>query len=92
MKTEDAVSIIKEVSSSLGRLGVKRVAVFGSTARGEARADSDGDLLLEFLEGRKNIDAFMDAADVLEASLPVPVDVLPPEAFDPTRRERILAE
>ncbi|MGA2975180.1 MAG: nucleotidyltransferase domain-containing protein [Spirochaetia bacterium] len=41
----------------------KRGALFGLTARGHARPDSDVDLLLEF-------DAFMDAADILEDIFP----------------------
>ena len=32
----------------LSRLGVKSLALFGSTARGDARPDSDVDLLVEF--------------------------------------------
>jgi len=92
MKTEDAVSIIKSISSSLRDLGVKRVSIFGSTARGDARDDSDVDLLIEFSEGHKSFDSFMDVADVLESAFPVSVDVLTPEALNPARRFRILSE
>ena len=33
-------------------LGVQRLALFGSTVRGEARVDSDVDLLVQFLPGQ----------------------------------------
>jgi predicted nucleotidyltransferase len=71
---------------------VRRVALFGSTARGDASPDSDVDLILEFDKGRKTVDAFMDAADLLEDIFPVPIDVLTPEAFDDRRKARIRSE
>ena len=73
-------------------LHIRRIGLFGSTIRGDARPDSDVDILLEFAEGRKTFDAFMDVADLLETSFPVHVDVLTPESFDPLRRARIERE
>ena len=73
-------------------LGVNRLWLFGSRARGDSRQDSDIDLLVEFAEGRKCFDAFMDAADILESRFPVRVDLLTPEAFDADRLERIHRE
>jgi uncharacterized protein len=40
--------IKQKTTPILSRFGVKRAAVFGSVARGEARPDSDVDLLVEF--------------------------------------------
>lgn len=34
--------------------GIKRIAIFGSFARGEASQESDIDILVEFLEPRRN--------------------------------------
>lgn len=92
MQTEEAAVLIRSVTIPLHNLGVRRVALFGSTARGDARFDSDVDLLLEFEKGRKTFDAFMDAADILESTFPVPVDVLTPESFNDRRRARIRSE
>jgi uncharacterized protein len=92
MQTEEAAALIRSVTTPLHNLGVRRVALFGSTARGDARLDSDVDLLLEFEKGRKTFDAFMDAADILESTFPVPVDVLTPESFNDRRRARIRSE
>jgi uncharacterized protein len=41
------------------RYGVGRLAVFGSAARDELRADSDVDVLVEF-EGRTTFDHYFD--------------------------------
>ncbi|HEY5211087.1 MAG TPA: nucleotidyltransferase family protein [Stellaceae bacterium] len=38
---------LREHESELHRRGVKRVALFGSVARGEARPDSDIDLMVD---------------------------------------------
>ena len=48
MTAEDALAILKRVRPELVRLGVRRAALFGSTARGEATETSDIDVLLEF--------------------------------------------
>jgi predicted nucleotidyltransferase len=92
MQTEEAAALIRRVTTPLHNLGVRRVALFGSTARGDASPDSDVDLILEFDKGRKTVDAFMDAADLLEDIFPVPIDVLTPEAFDDRRKARIRSE
>ncbi len=44
---QDALEALRTHESDLRRLGVAHAAVFGSVARGEARADSDIDVLVE---------------------------------------------
>ena len=92
MTIDEVDQVLKSLHQRLRSIGVSRVGIFGSTARNEARLDSDVDLLVEFEPGRKNLDAFMAAADILEASFTVHVDVLTPEAFDRRRIDRILKE
>jgi predicted nucleotidyltransferase len=45
---DEILLLLREHRSDLERLGVKSLALFGSAARGEAREDSDVDLLVEF--------------------------------------------
>jgi uncharacterized protein len=68
----------------------RRVAVFGSVARGEAHPDSDLDLLVDFEPGASLLDhvgLFQD----LEELLGVGVDVVARSALKP-RDDRIRAE
>ena len=92
MLRQDFEKRLVGLAANLRTLGIRRIGLFGSTIRGDARPDSDVDILLEFAEGRKTFDAFMDVADLLETSFPVHVDVLTPESFDPLRRARIERE
>ncbi len=88
----DIEKAIREAGPELAALGVNRLWLFGSRARGDEREDSDIDFLVEFAEGRKNFDAFMDTTDILESRFSVAVDVLTPEAFDPLRLKMIRRE
>ena len=46
----DVLQTLRTHESELRRLGVSHAAVFGSVARGEARSDSDVDVLVELNE------------------------------------------
>jgi uncharacterized protein len=47
MQREDAMRLLKEAEPELRARGVRSLALFGSTARGEAGPDSDVDVLVE---------------------------------------------
>jgi len=76
----------------LRALGVQRLALFGSILRDEARADSDVDLLVQFLPGTKTFDRFLAVLDLLEARLGRRVELVTTEALSPFIGPRILAE
>ena len=81
----------EEIVRIAGRHGARKVRVFGSLARGEARPDSDLDLLVEFDPGRSLLD---HAALVIELErlLGRRVEVASERGLRPGVRERVLAE
>jgi hypothetical protein len=74
------------------RLGVQRLALFGSVERDAARADSDVDMLVEFRPGEKSYDHFVALAELLERLLGRRVELVTPESLSPFLGPYILAE
>jgi len=89
---EEAIQRLQTVESEIRRLGVRRLALFGSVLRNEARSDSDVDVLVEFTPAEKTFDRFMALADLLEDTLGHPVEVVTTEALSPFIGPYILAE
>ena len=92
MNKTTILDILKSNQTQLNALGVRRVGLFGSRVRETPRPDSDIDLLVEFTPGRKNFDNFMQVCDLLENSLPYPVDVVTAESLSPYLKPHILKE
>jgi predicted nucleotidyltransferase len=82
---------LSEHRAELEGLGVRSLDLFGSLARGEARADSDADLLVEF-SGPVSLFHFFRVQRRLEAILRRRVDLVMRDAIKPQLRTRILAE
>jgi len=78
--------------AAIFRLGVRRLALFGSVQRNEARVDSDVDVLVEFEPGQKTFDHLLALGDLLEATLRHPVELVTAESLSPYLRPYILAE
>ena len=83
---------LREAEAEIRDLGVGRLALFGSVARGEATPESDVDLLVEFLPGEKSFDRFMALSDLLERLLGHRVELVTIEALSPFIGPHILAE
>ena len=60
------VAAIQGRLDELRKLGARRVGVFGSFARGEARADSDVDVYVEFEDDKRTYDNFFALHELLE--------------------------
>jgi predicted nucleotidyltransferase len=73
-------------------LGVRRLGVFGSFARDEVRDESDVDFLVEFEPGQKTYANFFALAELLEAALRRPVELVTPESLSPYIGPQILRE
>ena len=83
--------LLRDHAAELKRQGVKSLEVFGSLARGEARPDSDVDLLVEF-DGSPTFDRFMDLKFFLEDLLRRRVDLVTRAALKPRLRPIIERE
>ena len=67
MLTADGIlGALAEHRERIRSLGVRRIGVFGSFARGEEREESDIDILIEFKEGGRSFDTYMDLKFFLE--------------------------
>lgn len=89
---DDVIERCRRAERDIRRLGVRRIALFGSLARGEANPDSDVDLLVEFEPGGKSFDRFLALSDLLERLLGRHVDLVTTEALSPYIGPHILAE
>ncbi|HEY9205439.1 MAG TPA: nucleotidyltransferase family protein [Candidatus Methanoperedens sp.] len=79
----DVLAIIKKNKTSLKeRFGVKKIGVFGSTVRGEAKMESDVDVLVEFESAKKNFDNFMELSFFLEDIFGKKVDLITTSGLD----------
>ncbi len=89
---EQTIAAVAAIETDLRALGVARLALFGSVLRNAAQADSDVDLLVEFVPGAKSFERFLALADLLEARLGHRVELVTTEALSPFIGPRILAE
>jgi predicted nucleotidyltransferase len=86
MRRDEAISTLRAYMPVLGReFGVRRIALFGSTARDEARDDSDLDILVTF-EVTPTLDTFMGLKFFLEDHIGRKVDLVTPDALKPRMR------
>jgi predicted nucleotidyltransferase len=92
MDRDSILGTLKTHRDQLRALGLHRIGLFGSHARGEAREGSDLDFLVEFRQGTKTFDNYMDLKDFLESLFGAPVDLVVSETLKPRLREGILRE
>ncbi len=83
--------IFKKVVSILERYGAKKIAIFGSYARDEAKPESDIDILVDFSE-RKSLLDLVGIEQELSDALGVKVDLLTEKSISPYLIDRIKRE
>jgi predicted nucleotidyltransferase len=86
MRRDEAIAARRGYLPSIRRdFGVRRLALIGSTARDQAREDSDVDLLVEYEVG-PTLDSFVGLKLFLEDNLHVKVDLVTPDGLKPRLR------
>ena len=85
------IEIKKKISLTLRRNGVVRAGLFGSFSRGQAKKNSDADILIQY-KGRKSLLDLAGLEIELEKKLGRKVDLLTYDSLHPLLKERILAE
>ena len=91
MKRSDAIARLREHETELKQLSVQRLYLFGSTARGDARDDSDVDLFFDYEEGRFGLFDLMDVQERAARILGGKADVMTRDSIHKTLRDRIEA-
>jgi uncharacterized protein len=91
MNRDDAIAILKEHEAELRQLGVEHLYLFGSTARGNAREDSDVDLFFDHPEGSLGLYQLMDVKDAAGRILGQKTEIMTRRSLHPVLRERIEA-
>jgi uncharacterized protein len=90
---ERVLEALRRHESELRARGVTRLALFGSTARGDLGPESDVDLLIEVdAASRFGLSAFMDLKNDLAGLLGRPVDLAFPDAMRPRLRAAVLRD
>jgi predicted nucleotidyltransferase len=91
MRRDEVIQALQSHRTDLRDRGVKTLALFGSVVRGEARPESDVDLLVEF-DRPVGLFEFLDLKEFLESVLNCNVDLGTPGGLRPRIRQRVLKE
>ena len=84
------LAVIENHLAEICGLGARRIGVFGSFARGEARDDSDVDVFVEFEDEKRTYDNFFALHELLETLLGRRVDLVTDKALTETKARLIL--
>lgn len=89
---QEVIERIKRLGPELRALGVQRLGIFGSFLRDQTTPESDVDVLVEFVPGKKTFDNFIQLAHCLEDSLQRRVEVVTRESLSPYIGPQLLQE
>src|SRR5271165_173086 len=91
MERDEAIEKLKQHEAELKQLGIEHLYLFGSTARGEARPDSDVDLFFDHPEGSLGLYELMDVKDAAARILGCKADIMTRRSLHRVLRARIEA-
>lgn len=73
---KEIIAQIEKHKEEINAFGVKRLALFGSYARGQATVKSDVDFLVEFKQGRGGYDDYVGLLELLRKVTGKEVDLV----------------
>ena len=91
MNRDEVIAKLNDHAAELKQLGIDHLYLFGSTARGDARADSDVDLFFDHARGWLGLFQLMDVKERAAEILGCKTDIMTRRSLHPVLRERIEA-
>src|ERR1700761_9755071 len=91
MKRDEVLTRLRAHEAEFKRLGVESLYLFGSTARGEAREDSDVDLFFDYERGKLGLFELMDVKEQTSRILGRKADIMTRDSLHKVLRSRIEA-
>jgi len=91
MKRDEAIGRLKAHETELKRLGVERLYLFGSTARGDATESSDVDLFFDYEKGKFGLFELMDVKEYAAGILGRSTDIMTRDSLHKAIRQRVEA-
>ena len=91
MNRDAAIATLKAHEAELKRLGVEHLFLFGSTARDEARDDSDVDLFFDYPRGKFGLYELMDVKETAARILGRKTDIMTRDSIHKALRDSIEA-
>jgi predicted nucleotidyltransferase len=90
MKLEQALITLRNAEPALRAKGIVHAGIFGSTARGDARAESDVDILIDFdPSARITVYDYVAVKDDIAKLFERPVDVIDRRGLKPHLRQPV---
>ena len=90
MKLEEALQTLRKAEAELRAKGIVHAGIFGSTARGDQRADSDIDVIVDFdPSARITVYDYVRIKEDIAGLFEHPVDVIDRRGLKPHLRQPV---
>ena len=83
MKRDEAIAKLRQHETDLRKMGVRSLYPFGSTARGEARSDSDVDLFFDYDPDRLGLRELFRIKNAAAEFLGCKADIMTRDSINP---------